>query len=168
MRINREIRSANVRVINEEGEQLGVISLNEALENAEKAGMDLVEVSPNAEPPVCKIMDYGRYKYEQTKKQHEAKKKQAAFQVKEIKERRLPQLDDEFARDLGQYETMEILRADILAGLQAQAQSDSTGEISAAEGDSSRILHLLLLPYQRASISSLPAAVNNGAANPCP
>ena len=85
MRINREIRSANVRVINEEGEQLGVISLNEALENAEKAGMDLVEVSPNAEPPVCKIMDYGKYRYKQSKKLHDAKKSQTVVHVKEIR-----------------------------------------------------------------------------------
>ncbi|HPD55668.1 MAG TPA: translation initiation factor IF-3 [Smithellaceae bacterium] len=83
--MNREIRSANVRVINEEGEQLGIISLNEALEHAEKAGMDLVEVSPNAEPPVCKIMDYGKYRYKQSKKLHDAKKSQTVVHVKEIR-----------------------------------------------------------------------------------
>jgi len=66
---------------------VGVISPRLALEKAAEFGLDLVEVSPNADPPVCKIMDYGRYKYEQTKKQQEAKKKQASFQVKEIKVR---------------------------------------------------------------------------------
>jgi len=64
-----------------------VITLKEALDKAAEFGLDLVEVSPNAEPPVCKIMDYGRFKYEQTKKQQEAKKKQSTFQVKEIKVR---------------------------------------------------------------------------------
>jgi len=64
-----------------------VIPLKEALDKAAEFGLDLVEVSPNAEPPVCKIMDYGRFKYEQTKKQQEAKKKQSTFQVKEIKVR---------------------------------------------------------------------------------
>ena len=63
------------------------MSVPEALSAAQEFGLDLVEVSPNAKPPVCKIMDYGRYKYEQTKKQHEAKKKQATFQLKEIKVR---------------------------------------------------------------------------------
>jgi translation initiation factor IF-3 len=66
---------------------VGVIPLHQALEKAADFGLDLVEVSPNADPPVCKIMDYGRYKYEQTKKQQEAKKKQSTFQVKEIKVR---------------------------------------------------------------------------------
>ena len=76
-----------MRVIDPEGNQLGVIPLSQALASAESFGLDLVEVSPTAKPPVCKIMDYGRYKYEMTKKQNEAKKKQSTFQVKEIKVR---------------------------------------------------------------------------------
>lgn len=76
-----------MRVIDPDGNQLGVLSIEDALAAAQEVGMDLVEISPNADPPVCKIMDFGRYKYEQTKKQHEAKKKQASFQVKEIKVR---------------------------------------------------------------------------------
>lgn len=74
-------------MIDPDGNQIGVMSVPEALSAAQEFGLDLVEVSPNAKPPVCKIMDYGRYKYEQTKKQHEAKKKQATFQLKEIKVR---------------------------------------------------------------------------------
>ena len=74
-------------MINSEGEQVGIIPIKEALEAAAEVGLDLVEVSPNANPPVCKIMDYGRYRYEQTKKKHEAKKKQSTFQLKEIKVR---------------------------------------------------------------------------------
>jgi translation initiation factor IF-3 len=74
-----------VRVITEEAKQLGVISLEEALASAEKAGLDLVEVSPTAEPPVCKIMDYGKYCYKQSKKLHDAKKSQTVIHVKEIR-----------------------------------------------------------------------------------
>jgi translation initiation factor IF-3 len=87
VRINKSIRVPEVRVIDPDGNQIGVLPINEALTAASEFGLDLVEVSPNATPPVCKIMDYGRYKYEQTKKQQEAKKKQATFQLKEIKVR---------------------------------------------------------------------------------
>lgn len=85
--INQEIRSKDIRLIEPDGNQVGIVSLSQALATAAEYGLDLVEVSPNARPPVCKIMDYGRYKYEQTKKQQEAKKKQTTFQVKEIKVR---------------------------------------------------------------------------------
>lgn len=74
-------------MIDPDGNQLGILPIREALAAASEFGLDLVEVSPTAKPPVCKIMDYGRFKYEQTKKQHEAKKKQTTFQLKEIKVR---------------------------------------------------------------------------------
>ena len=74
-------------MIDPDGNQIGVIPTYKALATAADFGLDLVEVSPNANPPVCKIMDYGRYKYEQTKKQQESKKKQTTFQLKEIKVR---------------------------------------------------------------------------------
>ena len=74
-------------MIDPDGNQLGVLPIHRAIAAAEDLGLDLVEVSPNTNPPVCKIMDYGRYRYEQTKKRQEAKKKQATFQVKEIKVR---------------------------------------------------------------------------------
>ena len=74
-----------MRVISPDGEQLGILSIQQALAEATQAGLDLVEVSPHAEPPVCKIMDYGRFKYEQAKKQQEAKKKQVIVHLKEIK-----------------------------------------------------------------------------------
>jgi len=83
--INDQIRAKQVRVIDEEGKQVGVISINEALRLAEDAGLDLVEVSPTADPPVCRIMDYGKFRYEQSKKQAEAKKKQTVIEIKEIK-----------------------------------------------------------------------------------
>jgi len=76
-----------VRLIDSEGNQVGIVSLAKALATAAEHGLDLVEISPNANPPVCKIMDYGRFKYEQTKKKQEAKKKQSTVQVKEIKVR---------------------------------------------------------------------------------
>ncbi|WP_207679309.1 translation initiation factor IF-3 [Desulfonema magnum] len=85
--INQRIRAREVRVIDPDGNQLGVIPTHKALATAADFGLDLVEVSPTANPPVCKIMDYGRYKYELTKRQQEAKKKQSSFQIKEIKVR---------------------------------------------------------------------------------
>ena len=81
------IRVREVRVIDPDGNQIGILPIKEALASASEFGLDLVEVSPTARPPVCKIMDYGRFKYEQTKKQQEAKKKQTTFQLKEIKVR---------------------------------------------------------------------------------
>jgi translation initiation factor IF-3 len=85
LKINREIRAASVRVINMDGEQLGVITLAEALAEAAKAGLDLVEVSPTAAPPVCRIMDYGKFRYQQSKKVQVSKKSQTVIQVKEIR-----------------------------------------------------------------------------------
>ncbi|RII31719.1 MAG: translation initiation factor IF-3 [Geobacter sp.] len=90
--INTAIRAAEVRVISADGEALGVIPTSQALEMAEQQQLDLVEVSPNAVPPVCRIMDYGKFKYQQSKKQQEAKKKQVHVEVKEIKLR--PKTDD--------------------------------------------------------------------------
>lgn len=85
--INKEIRAKEVRLIDQDGNQVGVVPAKQAMAAAAESGLDLVEVSPNAVPPVCKIMDYGRFKYEQTKKLQEAKKKQTTFQIKEIKVR---------------------------------------------------------------------------------
>lgn len=84
LRVNNQIRSRKVRLIDGEGEQIGIKSLNEAKEEAENKGYDLVEVAPQANPPVCKLMDYGKYKYEQAKKEKEAKKNQNVMNVKEV------------------------------------------------------------------------------------
>ncbi|MBN2646240.1 MAG: translation initiation factor IF-3 [Thiotrichales bacterium] len=84
-RINRAITSKEVRLIDAEGEQAGVVPIQQALEMAALAGLDLVEIAAKANPPVCKIMDYGKYLYQQQKKQHEAKKNQKQVQVKEVK-----------------------------------------------------------------------------------
>ncbi|MBW6485034.1 MAG: translation initiation factor IF-3 [Syntrophobacterales bacterium] len=95
--INREIKAASVRVIDDGGKQLGVLLLNEALAEAAKSGLDLVEVSPTADPPVCRIMDYGKFRYQQSKKVQVAKKSQTVIQVKEI---RLRPKTEEHDRDV--------------------------------------------------------------------
>jgi translation initiation factor IF-3 len=96
-RINDRIRVPQVRVIDADGSQVGVITRDEALEKARMRDLDLVEVSPNAHPPVCKIMDYGKYKYEQSKREKDSKKKQHVIQVKEIRLRpRIDKHDFEF------------------------------------------------------------------------
>ena len=91
-RINAQINVPSVRVVDENGEMLGVLPIREALSRAAEAGLDLVEISPNAEPPVCKILDFGKYKYEIQKKKNEARKKQKVIEVKEIKLR--PNIDE--------------------------------------------------------------------------
>ena len=87
LRVNAKITSKEVRVINHEGKQIGILTLTEALRTAQEEGYDLVEVSPNTSPPVCRIMDYGRFKYQQSKKLHQSKKKhvQSITHIKEIK-----------------------------------------------------------------------------------
>lgn len=84
-RINSQIRAASIRLIDATGNMVGVVAVPEALRMAEAAGLDLVEISPAANPPVCKILDYGKYRYEAQKKAHDARKKQKVVQVKEIK-----------------------------------------------------------------------------------
>ncbi len=83
--INEEIRDKEVRVISADGEQIGVMSAKEALSLAEKSNLDLVKIAPNAVPPVCKIMDYGKFKFEQAKREKEAKKKQKVMDIKEVR-----------------------------------------------------------------------------------
>ena len=92
MFINEQIRDREVRVIGETGEQLGIMSSMEARRLAEEAGLDLVKISPNAKPPVCKIIDYGKFKYEKARKEKDAKKKQHIVEIKEI--RMSPNIDE--------------------------------------------------------------------------
>ncbi len=91
LRVNEDIRAAEVRLIGDDGNQYGVVSISKAKEISDESGLDLIEVSPNANPPVVKLMDFGKYKYQLQKKASEAKKKQAVIQVKEIKFR--PNID---------------------------------------------------------------------------
>jgi len=90
--VNKGIRASQVRVIGSGGEQVGIMPIEEALRIASEESLDLVEVSPEAKPPVCKVMDFGKYKYELTKKKQEARRKQKTTQIKEIKVR--PKTDD--------------------------------------------------------------------------
>jgi translation initiation factor IF-3 len=90
-RVNGQIRARSIRVVDDEGGQVGILDLPKAIEMARERGLDLVEVSPNATPPVCRIMDFGKFKYEQKKKSQEARKKQVVTTIKEIKVR--PQTD---------------------------------------------------------------------------
>ena len=90
-RVNEDIRVRQVRLIGSDGDNVGLVSIEEALERAKDDGLDLVEISPNADPPVCKILDFGKYKYEAAKKANEARKKQKTIDVKEIKMR--PNID---------------------------------------------------------------------------
>ena len=85
MRINGDITAPQIRLVGANGEPLGIVSLNEALAQAEEADIDLVEIAPQAAPPVCRLMDYGKYKYAESKRQHEARLKQKQVQVKEVK-----------------------------------------------------------------------------------
>jgi translation initiation factor IF-3 len=84
-RVNHQINVPNVRLVREDGSMVGVVTTREAISMATDAGLDLVEVSPNAEPPVCKILDLGKFKYEEQKRKNEARKKQKVIEVKEIK-----------------------------------------------------------------------------------
>lgn len=92
MKVNREIRAPKVRVIGHDGEQIGILPLYEALEKAEAVGLDLVEIVPGSNPPVCKIINYGKFRYDQTKREKESKKSQHQVKVKEIKLK--PNIDD--------------------------------------------------------------------------
>ena len=90
--MNYEINVPQVRLVGPDGEMIGIVSSREAMARAEETGFDLVEISPNADPPVCKLLDFGKFKYEQQKKKNEARKKQKIIEVKEIKLR--PNIDD--------------------------------------------------------------------------
>ncbi|GAN53510.1 translation initiation factor IF-3 [Tanticharoenia sakaeratensis] len=91
-RVNEEIRVPQVRLIDADGEMIGVMQTRDALAQAYGVGLDLLEISPTAEPPVCKILDYGKFKYEQQKKRNEARKKQKVIEIKEVKVR--PNIDE--------------------------------------------------------------------------
>jgi len=104
IRINQRIRVPEIRVIGEDGEMLGIMPTHEALRRAQERGLDLVEVNPKADPPVCKILDFGKYKYDEKKKAREAKRKQSVVEIKEIKLR--PKTDD---HDL-QFKTRAAIR----------------------------------------------------------
>ena len=92
MRINREIRAPKVRLIGKDGDQVGIVNIYQALSQAQEDGLDLVEISPHAKPPVCKVIDYGKFRYQRTKRERESKKAQPQAKLKEIKVK--PNIDE--------------------------------------------------------------------------
>jgi translation initiation factor IF-3 len=113
LRINKEIRSREVRLIDDEGQQVGIIDIRKALEMAVLRGLDLVEISPNSNPPVCKLLDYGKYRYEIEKKAKENKRKQAQTELKEMQFR--------ISVDIGDYQTkLGHVKRFLLAGDKAK------------------------------------------------
>ena len=114
IRINENINATEVRLISESGEQLGVMKLDDAINRAKDVGLDLIEVSPNAKPPVAKILNYGKLKYEEKKKQQASKKKQHVVKIKEIRVRpRIDTHDFETKVNLGR----KFISIDLLVGL---------------------------------------------------
>ncbi len=164
-RVNTDIRVQELRVIDPDGEQLGILTLREALTAAEEKGLDLVEVAPAASPPVCRIMDYGKYKYEEKKKSQEAKKSQTNILIKEVKFR--PKTDEHdfqtkmrharrFLEDGAKvkatvlFRGREIAHADIGFDI-LQKVADETEDVAVLESHArreGRTMHVILSPKQ--------------------
>jgi translation initiation factor IF-3 len=136
-RINTDIRTKEVRLIGPEGDQLGIIARDEALRIAEGFELDLVEVAPNSSPPVCRIMDYGKFRYQQAKKVKDAKKKQTVIQVKEVKFR--PKTDE---HDL-EYKVAHIKRF-LAEGNRAKVTIQFRGREIANPGIADRVVQTIL------------------------
>ncbi|MEF9933060.1 MAG: translation initiation factor IF-3 [Cetobacterium sp.] len=161
IRINEKIKGREIRIISEEGEQLGIMSAQEAMELARQKELDLVEISPNSKPPVCKIMDYGKYKYEQARKAKEAKKNQKQIIVKEVKftariddndrETKIAQVEKFLAKDnkvkitLVQY-GRERMYAEIGIGMLDQIADRFTAIAEVDKKYSDKQKHLILSP----------------------
>ena len=184
MRFNNRIRAREIRLIDEQGAQVGIVALRDAIQMAEERGFDLVEVAPNAVPPVCRIMDYGKFRYEQSKKEREARKHQKQVELKEV--RLKPKTDDhdidvkaKQARKflLGgdkvkftlRFRGREIFHPDI--GLKMlEGMAEDLRDISVIEQRplmEGRVLSLLLAPNAKARATpSKPAAVANATPRP--
>jgi len=172
-RINDRIRAREIRVIGEDGAQLGIMPPQQALDIARQAGLDLVEVAPNSAPPVCRIMDYGRFLYEQRKKEHAAKRKQKQFALKEVKFR--PRTDEHdylfkknhivrFLQDGDKVKATVIFRGRenvhldigmrVLNRLREELQEICTVEVLPRKEGS--ILHMILAPRKGAGAPAPP------------
>lgn len=171
LRINNRIRARDVRLIDENGAQVGVVSIREALIMAEERGLDLVEVAPNAIPPVCRILDYGKFRYEQSKKEREARKNQKQVDIKQIrlepktddhdldvkaKQARRFLLDGDKVKFNLRFRGREIFHQEI--GLQMLEQmAEELRDIAVVEQRplmEGRVLTLLLAPNQKAKVQS--------------
>ena len=184
MRINERIRVPEVRVITEDGEQLGVLETRDAIRRAREQGLDLVEVAPTAEPPVCRIIDFGKFQYEAKKKANEAKKKQVIITVKEVKFR--PGTDDHdynfemnHARDWLKegdkvkatifFRGREITHRELGAELLQKLEKDlsDVGEVEARPRMEGNQMFFIFTPKRhKSSIKSEGAAKPDGGAKP--
>jgi translation initiation factor IF-3 len=186
-RTNEGIRSREVRLIGPNGEQLGVILIEEALRMAREQGVDLVEVAPTAKPPVCRIMDFGKFLYQQKKKAQESRKKQKVFQVKELKFR--PNIDDHDSdfklrnaiRFLGegdkvkatvQFRGREMARTDLGVGLLQRFAKDigDKGMVETNPEMAGNRMHVIIAPGPAAKqkAAKQKAAASAPAATPAP
>ena len=166
VRRNEQIRAREVRVIGPEGEQIGILPCSDAIAMAHEAGYDLVEVAANAEPPVCRIMDFGKFKYEQQQKKKEAKRNQTVVQIKEIKVR--PKTDDHdyetklrhirrFLTDGDRckvtvfFRGREIVHKDRGESILTKIIADTAdvGKVEQAPSDEGRTLQMLLIPLPK-------------------
>ncbi|MCY4400970.1 MAG: translation initiation factor IF-3 [Candidatus Poribacteria bacterium] len=162
-RSNYQIRAKEIRVIDEENKQLGVMTPREAMERAEEIGLDLVEVSPNANPPVCKIMNYGKYQYEKNKRAREARKKQSKIVLKEIQFRPdTAEHDYQFkkrhiedflkngwkVRATVRFRGREMLHTDLGKNMLARLEEDvaELGEVEQPAKMETRVMSMLLTP----------------------
>ena len=180
MRRNEQIRARELRVIGADGEQLGILGRNEAIALAKESGLDIVEVAATADPPVCRIMDYGKFKYEAQKKKQEAKKRQTVIQIKEIKLR--PKTDEhDYQTKVGHIRrfiengdrckvTIYFRGREIVHKDRGQAMLDkvieATKDIAKVEQEArseGRTLHMMLVPLARkAEGRAVDAASDSG------
>lgn len=182
-RINRQIRVPEVRLVGADGEQLGILETQEALRLAQEAGLDLVEVAAKARPPVCRLMDYGKFRYAKQKKEAEAKKKQHTTQVKELRVRPGTDAHDmerqtrkarEFLEDGQRVKFTLRFRGREMAHqalgkqklLDIAEQLAEVGAVELAPRTEGRIMHLVMAPGQRKQKSETPAGKDAGRDTP--
>ncbi len=147
--VNQDIRAKEVRLIDVEGNQLGIVAREEALRIADESELDLVEVAPNSKPPVCRIMDYGKYRYQQAKKLKDAKKKQTVIQVKEVKLR--PKTED---HDL-EYKIAHLKRF-LGEGNRAKVTVQFRGREIANPGMADRVVNKILKSMEEIGVIDQP------------
>ena len=168
--MNRQIRAREVRVIDDEGNQLGILDTRDALKTAEERGLDLVEVAPNANPPVCRIMDFGKFLYQEKKKAQEAKKKQHVFVIKEVKfrpmidphdydvklKRLLRFLDEgDKVKATVQFRGREMARMDLGYGLLKRLEADTKdhGIVESSPERAGNRVHQIFAPPRKGTVA---------------
>lgn len=181
--MNRQIRAREVRLIDDEGNQLGIVEIREAQKIADERGLDLVEVAPNANPPVCRVMDFGKYLYQEKKRAQEAKKKQHIFQVKEVKfrpmidphdytvklKRLLRFLDEgDKVKATVQFRGREMARMDLGYGLLKRLEADIAdhGVVESTPERAGNRVHQIFAPPRKGTAAA--ASKKSEAARPAP